>query len=154
MLLNKSIFLVCHLIKNTPSEALTKCLKEKKTILFPPQVYLLAELAALRTLKEVQAYMPKRTVLTILPKAKAIGSQKKDLAFVYPGDAEYADGGHHTDTRVRHRTYAEAIYKDGRAVKPKQPLTVRGIVREGIADLPDMRVGEIPIEEEDRKAKL
>lgn len=133
---------------------MTKCLKEKKIILFPPQVYLLAELSALRTLKEVQEYAPKRTVLTILPKAKAIGSQKKDLAFVYPGDAEYADGGHHTHSRVRHRTFAEAIYKDGRAVKPKQPLTVRGIVREGIPDLPDMRIGEIPQEDEGRTAKL
>lgn len=135
-------------------KALSKCLKERKTILFPPQVYLLAELADLRTLDQVQNYARRRHVLTILPKAKAVGREKKDLAFVYPGDAEYDDAGQPGDSHFRHRTYAEAIYKDGRAVKPKQPLTVRGILREGITDLPDLRIGEIPLEVEKGKAKL
>lgn len=93
-------------------------------------------------------YARRRHVLTILPKAKAVGRAKKHLAFVYPGDAEYQDGGKPTDTPVRHRTFAEAVFKDGRAVKPKQPLTVKGILRTGVKDLPDMRIGEIPTDGE------
>lgn len=117
-------------------------------------MYLLAELAALPTLKQVQEYALNRQVLTILPKAKAVGADKKDLAFVYPGDAEYEDGGTPTDSHLRHRTYAEAVYKGGRAVKPKQPLTVRGILRIGIKDLSDMTIGEIPGEERSVASKL
>lgn len=117
-------------------------------------MYLLAELAALRTLREVETYAPQRRVLTILPKAKAVGTEKKDLAFVYPGDPEYEDAGRSRDSTSRHRTYAEAVHKDGRAVRPKQPLTVRGIIRQGIADFPDLRIGEIPLNAELDKAKL
>lgn len=108
----------------------------------------------MRTLREVQEYAPQRLVLSILPKAKAVGSLKKDLAFVYPGDAEYDDAGKPTDSKLRHRTYAEAVCKNGRAVKPKQPLTVRGILRQGIIHLPDIRIGEIPNEVERDRSKL
>ncbi|KAK9893638.1 hypothetical protein P389DRAFT_198887 [Cystobasidium minutum MCA 4210] len=133
---------------STPKEALDRCLKEKKTILFPPQVYLLTELASLPTLREVRSYAPHRRLLTILPRAKAVGREKKHLAFVYPGDPEYEKDGKISDSASRHRTYAEAIFKDGRAAKPKQPLTVRGVVRTGIDGFPDMRIGEIPSDED------
>lgn len=108
----------------------------------------------MQSLKEIETCAANRLVLTILPKAKAVGQQQQDLAFVYPGDAEYRDGGRPSDSRLRHRTYAEAIYKNGKATKPKQPLTVRGIVRTGIENLPDMRIGEIPDGEEVDRAKL
>lgn len=118
-------------------------------------MYLLAELAALPTLRQVKEYIPNRRLLTILPRAKAVGREKKHLAFVYPGDAEYERDGKPSDSALRHRTYAEAIFKDGRAVKPKQPLTVRGVLRSGIEGLPDMRVGVIPTDvEDDGRSKL
>lgn len=134
-----------YLWQFTPSQALDLCLREKKTILFPPQVYLLAELAAMPTLAQVRQCAQSRRASTILPKAKAVGPDKTDLAFVYPGDAEYED----TDSpdivsAQRHRTYAEAVYKNGLASKPKQPLTVIGILRLGISGLPDMKIGTIP----------
>ena len=142
-------------LQATPKEALDRCLKDKKTILFPPQVYLLAELAALPTLRQVHEYVPHRRLLAILPRAKAVGRDKKHLAFVYPGDAEYEKDGKISDGPSRHRTYARAIYKDGRAVKPKQPLTVRGVQRFGVDGFPDIRIGEIPSDEElGGKAKL
>lgn len=130
-----------------------------KTILFPPQAWVLAELARRPTLEAVRHFSKGRlgNVKTYLPSTKRVKGRTDILTFVLPGDCEHEEPG---PPRTLHRSYilAEGKPGEGKGIRPKQPLALVGLRRKGLEGMQDVEEGIIVELEDaaaaDTKAKL
>ena len=126
----------------TPREALDACMVHRETILFPPQIYLLAELAKMPFLSDVKEHAKRRTVVSYLPLMKAVRINKDQVAYLHPADDEYTD--ERKKLGVRHRTYVGGEKLEGDVhMRAKQPLQVLGLHRRNVEGLGDIHEGQI-----------
>lgn len=134
----------------TPRQAIDACIQRKDIILFPPQVYLLAELCRTPTLRSVRQRIQQHQAMTILPVMKKVGRNQDQIAFVYPGDEEYGDVL--SKQGARHRTYVPTMQHPKKGMIPVNPPAIKGQHRKGIEGLDDFVEGVV--EELTSSAKL
>lgn len=130
----------------TPRETITSCIQKNEIILFPPQLYLLAELARLKTWQAVKEHGRTRVAQEFLPRLREVlvpGEESRRIAFVYPGDEDYEKVGQGTPGGNRHRSYAAfEPGKEGK-LRPKAPIQVLGLHRRGIKGHDDLSEGNV-----------
>ena len=135
----------------TPREAIDACIHRKEIILFPPQVYLLAELCRTPRLEAVRKRAETHQAMTILPVMRKVGPQQDQFAFVYPEDEEYGDAS--ARTGIRHRTYVPTVRQPKKGLVPVTPPQVKGMHRKGVENLDDFVEGIVD-ELQEGKARL
>ena len=135
----------------TPRQAIDACIHRKEIILFPPQVYLLAELCRTPTLDTVRQRAKSHQAMTILPVMKRVGAKQDQIAFVYPEDEEYGDST--AKPGIRHRTYVPTVQHPKKGLVPVNPPQVKGQHRKGVRGMDDFVEGVVE-EVEGSKARL